>query len=245
MTASCKRLASACGNWRMSERVSVVTIDGPAGVGKSTVSRQVAAALGYAYLDTGAMYRAVAVYLSREGIDGTDLSELREVLQQLRLELLPAAGDSGETGISLAGEDISGLLRSPEVSMAASRLSALAPVREKLSGMQRQLGGQGKIVAEGRDMGTVVFPEAKYKFFLDARPEERARRRTLQLQAKGEPADAEEILRQTLERDHNDRHRALAPLCPAATAVVIDTSDIDSSEVVRRILSYISGAGNE
>ena len=222
----------------MADRLEIITIDGPSGVGKSTVSRKVAAVLGYTYLDTGAMYRGVALYLLRHQV--TEPSEAVKVLETLDLELLPAPDEFGDVGVRLNGEDVSGEIRTPAISMHASRVSAWPAVRQKLTELQRILGARAKIVAEGRDTGTVVFPQAAHKFFLDARPEERARRRILQLQLRGEEVNEAEILALTIERDKNDRERAIAPLCQATDAVLIDTTVIDLDEVARRILAVLA-----
>ncbi|HBT96532.1 MAG TPA: (d)CMP kinase, partial [Desulfobulbaceae bacterium] len=146
--------------------LSVITIDGPSGVGKSSVSREVAAALGYSYLDTGAMYRAVAVFAHDAGIADSDSQAIAAALTDFELTLAP--GEDGVTRVLVNGLDVTDRLRSPEISMASSRVSALPPVREKLGRMQRKIGEAGRVVAEGRDMGTVVFPDAAHKFFLDA-----------------------------------------------------------------------------
>lgn len=212
--------------------MDIVTIDGPSGSGKSTISRLLAEAIGYTYLDTGAMYRAVALKAQRLRIDPEDDAGLREVLAGLDLQLRPGGKD---TLVFLDNEDVSLAIRTPEMSLAASRISALPVVREKLTALQRAIGRNGKIVAEGRDMGTVVFPAARHKFFLDAEPEERARRRCLQLEEQGMKADYEEIVAQIRERDHNDSSRALAPLKPASDAIIINSSRIPPGEVVARM----------
>lgn len=216
---------------------SVVTIDGPAGVGKSSVSRQVAAALAYSYLDTGAMYRAVAVFAHDQGIADTDSEAIADALSHLQLEIVPDK-DRGSR-VFVNGFDVTDRLRSPEVSLASSRVSALPPVRQKLRAMQRQIGAAGRVVAEGRDMGTVVFPAAAHKFFLDANPEIRAHRRALQLRAMGRQVDEADILRQTIERDRQDSERPIAKLRPAATALIIDTSDKTQAEVTRMIIDRV------
>jgi len=205
----------------------VITIDGPAGSGKSTISRAVAARLGYAYLDTGAMYRAVGLQAVRTGIDPDNEEQMRTLLDTMDLQLLPADGD---TRVILDHRD---------VGMMASRVSALAIVRRKLTDLQQRLGGQGPVVAEGRDMGTVVFPLARYKFYLDATPEERSRRRTAQLQEQGVAADYNEILAQTKQRDHDDSTRALAPLKPANDAICIDSSHMTIPEVIESIIATV------
>ncbi len=224
----------------MSDLQDIITIDGPSGVGKSSVSRKVAAATGFTYLDTGAMYRAVGLYLSRQGVNLDDAKTLADSLTEVQLTLLPAADEESDVGVVLNGEDVSLAIRSQEMAMVASRVSALPVVREVLTRMQRGYGDKGNIVAEGRDTGTVVFPKAAYKFYLDAAPEVRAGRRVLQLQARGVVADFEQILAMTLERDKNDSERAIAPLKMAADAVRIDTSELSVFQVVDRILGEIA-----
>jgi len=209
--------------------VEIVTIDGPSGAGKSTISQTLAANLGYAYLDTGAMYRAVGLQMERSGLDGDDTAALGQLLAKIDLQL---KADGGETRVFLDGEDVSGLIRTPEMSMVASRVSAIPAVREKLTQLQREIGNRGQIVAEGRDMGTVVFPQAAWKFFLDATPAERARRRVLQLREKGQQVDEQETLRLIVERDRADSSRALAPLIPAKEALIVDSSKMTIDEVV-------------
>jgi len=225
----------------MSEKQSIITIDGPAGVGKSTVSRRVAAATGYTYLDTGAMYRGVGLFLQQEKVNLEDSEEIAKKLSQLDLELLPAQTETGDVGVKLNGVDVSRSIRTPEMAMVASKVSALFEVREFLTRMQREYGIRGRVVAEGRDTGTVVFPLASHKFFLDAEPAERSRRRCAQLQAKGQDADYETILSMTLERDKNDREREIAPLRQAADGVYIDTTQISIEEVVGKILKVVQG----
>ena len=223
----------------MSERQNVVTIDGPSGVGQSTVSRRVAASLGFTYLDTGAMYRAVGLYLEVNKIDIADRRAVEAALEQIHIELLPGAGGEQETGVLLNGEEVSQKIRTPEMAMVASRVSAIPAVRQRLTRLQQDIGREGGVVAEGRDTGTVVFPAARHKFFLDARPEERARRRVLQLRARGEKVEEERILAMTLERDKNDRERPIAPLRQAADALAIDTSDKDLDQVARLVLAAV------
>lgn len=225
----------------MSEKQDVIAIDGPSGVGKSTISRKIARALGYTYLDTGAMYRAVGLFLQRNRVDLRDDQALRSRLAAIRIELLPGRNEEDDTGVRLNGEDVSGAIRTPEMAMVASQVSALPLVREKLTALQRQLGAAGGVVAEGRDTGTVVFPRARYKFFLDARAEERARRRVRQLLLRGEAVDEGNILEMTLERDRNDRERAIAPLRPAEDACIIDTTSRDIEAVTDLVLAVIRG----
>lgn len=223
----------------MSNNQHIVTIDGPAGVGKSTISRRVASALGFTYLDTGAMYRAVALFVYRRGIALDDADAIAAAMDDLILELLPASDENSDVTVLLMGEDVSDAIRTPEMSMAASAVSKLAIVRLKLTGMQQKIGDGGQIVAEGRDTGTVVFPGAAYKFFLVADPEERARRRVLQLRAKGEEVDEADILAMTIERDKNDRERAIAPLVQAEDALQIDTTNLTIAEVCEQVLAAV------
>lgn len=221
------------------EKQNIVTIDGPSGVGKSSVSRKIAAATGFTYLDTGAMYRGVGWYFLHHNISLTDADAMTVKLAELELELLPAADEESDVGVLVNEENISEAIRTPEMAMIASRVSALPVVRDVLTRIQRNYGEKGNIVAEGRDTGTVVFPRAAYKFFLDARPEERAKRRVLQLQARGVAADFNQILSMTLERDKNDSERAVAPLSKAPDAHCIDTTGITIKQVVEKILQII------
>ncbi len=225
----------------MGEKKNIITIDGPSGAGKSTISKLLAARLHYTYLDTGAMYRVVGLQVERSGLDLETVKgkkELTHLLDSLDLKL--ASGANGqETRAFLAGEDVSEAIRTPEMAMVASRVSAEPEVRLKLTEMQRAIGNNGAIVAEGRDMGTVVFPEAKHKFFLDASAEERALRRQKQLLEKGQKIEYAEILSQIRKRDQDDSSRALAPLKPAADAIVIDSSEMGIDEVVSFILAEI------
>ncbi len=225
----------------MPEKQNVITIDGPSGVGKSTISRKIAASLGFTYLDTGAMYRAVGLYFNRHGIDVSDEIAVSAALNSIQIELFPCGTGDGDAGVLLNGDDVSHAIRSPEMAMVASRISTIPAVREKLTRLQRKIGAMGQVVAEGRDTGTVVFPGAMHKFFLDAKPEERARRRALQLLANGESVDEEKILAMTLERDKNDRERGIAPLRKAEDAMAIDTTARDIEEVSLLVLEEVRG----
>ncbi len=223
----------------MSHKKKIVTLDGPSGVGKSTISRKVAAALGYTYLDTGAMYRTVGLALNRARIDCQDEKKVGRLLDSINMELFPPGSEDGEVGVLLDGEDVSRFIRTPEASMFASRTSALPLVRSKLTQMQQQIGMNEKIVAEGRDTGTVVFPDAAHKFYLDADPRERAKRRVKQLHQQGSEVDESEILALIVKRDKNDTERTIAPLKKAEDAHVIDTSSLTINEVISTILNQI------
>jgi cytidylate kinase len=223
----------------MSEMQNIITIDGPAGVGKSSVSRKIAAATGFIYLDTGAMYRGVGLYVLKRGISLDDTKTIAEKLPELELKLLPAADEESDVGVLINGENVTDAIRTQEMAMVASKISALPVVREMLTRIQRGYGDNGSIVAEGRDTGTVVFPRAAFKFYLDAKPEERAKRRVLQCQARGVEADLQQILTLIIERDKNDSQRAVAPLKKAQDAIRIDTTDLTVLEVVDEILRGI------
>ena len=225
----------------MSEKKNIVTIDGPSGAGKSTISKLLAAKLNFTYLDTGAMYRVVGLQVQRAGFD-LEAEGARERLVQLLegLDMTLASGEEGkETRAFLDGEDVSDAIRTPEMAMIASRASAEPEVRKKLTEMQRTIGNNGAIVAEGRDMGTIVFPDAMHKFFLDATPEERAMRRQKQLEESGQKIEFQELLAQIQKRDRDDSSRSLAPLQPAEDAVIIDSSEMNIDEVVSFMLTAI------
>ena len=226
----------------MSEKKNIVTIDGPSGAGKSTISKLLAAKLNFTYLDTGAMYRVVGLQVQRAGFD-LEAEGAKERLVQLLegLDMTLASGEEGkETRAFLDGEDVSDAIRTPEMAMIASRASAEPEVRKKLTEMQRKIGNNGAIVAEGRDMGTIVFPDAMHKFFLDASPEERAMRRQKQLEESGQKIEFQELLAQIQKRDRDDSSRSLAPLQPAEDAVIIDSSEMNIDEVVSFMLAAIN-----
>ena len=213
----------------------IITIDGPAGAGKSTISREVARLLGYTYLDTGAMYRAVAWLVKNNGVPLDDSERICALCEDIRIFI-------GNEHIKVNEMDVTSRIRTPQMDILASAVSKLACVRDILSDLQRKIGAQGRIVAEGRDMGTVVFPQAKYKFFLTASTEERARRRKLQLGETGEAVQFDEIFNQIKERDKNDSERKIAPLSMAKDAMLVDSSNLSIDEVVKIILEHIKGA---
>jgi cytidylate kinase len=206
----------------------IVTIDGPAGAGKSSAARELARRLGFEFLDTGAMYRAVSFALLRDGIDEADLAALELWLPTLRLEAPPGV-------VRLDGEDIAGRIRTPEITTLASRLAAAPAVRYFLVGIQRAVAEGRNLVCEGRDQGTVVFPEAERKFFLVADREERARRRQRELASRGIEVPFDEVLRAQDERDKRDERRSLAPMRPAGDAVILDSTRLSPEEVVARM----------
>lgn len=221
----------------------IVTIDGPAGTGKSTAARELARALGIAYLDTGATYRAVTLAALRAGVNLEDERALLELARSLKLELAYAAD---ELRVILNGEDVSREIRSAEVGDNSHHVARAAKVRELLVALQRQTGGRlaeerGGFVAEGRDQGSVVFPRADVKFYLDAEPQVRARRRYDELTAEGQEVEYEDVLQAVLTRDGRDRTRAIAPLVKPEGADEIDTTDMSIPEVTAELLRRVRG----
>ena len=208
---------------------AVVAIDGPAGAGKSTVAKALARRLGFFLLDTGAIYRAVALVASRQGVAFSDGARLGVIAEQLPIRF----DDAGR--VWLGDEDVSNAIRTPDISQGASTVSAHPEVRAALLGLQRSLASAGRCVVEGRDIGTVVLPWAPVKVFLTATDEVRARRRWEELRARGSQATFEETLREMTVRDHRDSTRAVAPLKQAPDAVPVDTSEMDLDEVVDRL----------
>ena len=217
-------------------RKLVVTIDGPSGAGKSTVSQLLAERLGYTYVDTGALYRLVALKVKREHCDPSDEKALSRLSSDLDVAFKQ---QNGMVRVFLEGTDVTEDIRTPEMSLLASRVSAQKVVRDALLGIQRRFGEDGGIVVEGRDMGSVVFPEAEVKFFLDASLETRCKRRDDQYRAKGKVFDPGTITQEIAQRDLNDTTRSLSPLKPADGAVVIDSTDISIEEVVGEMLKVI------
>lgn len=213
----------------------VVTLDGPAGVGKTTLARAVAERLGVPYLDTGAMFRCLALKLG-PGAEQRDPQILRS---QSAAWLFSLSGKGNTSILCCNAIPIGQEVRTEEVGMLASKLAAVPVVRDVLKEAQRTIANHTALVVEGRDMGTVIFPAARYKFFLDARPEVRALRRLRDLQARGEHPDLTALTAQIRARDTMDRNRTVAPLRPAADAVLVDTSDLDAAGVLERILEHI------
>ena len=217
-------------------RKLVITIDGPSGAGKSTVSQLLAERLGYTYVDTGALYRLVALKVKREHCDPSDEKALSMLSRDLDVAFKQ---QNGMVRVFLEGTDVTEDIRTPEMSLLASRVSAQKVVRDALLGIQRKFGDDGGIVVEGRDMGSVVFPDAEVKFFLDASLETRCKRRDDQYRAKGKIFDPGTITQEIAQRDLNDTTRSLSPLKPADGAVVIDSTNFSIEEVVGEMLKVI------
>ncbi len=214
-----------------------VAIDGPAGAGKSTIARKAAAELGFVYVDTGAIYRTVACAAAEKGLSAQDIPAVEALLPLIKVEL-----DWSEDGLQhmfLNGRDVTGKIREPEISQLTSQLSALPAVREFLMETQRQTARSHSVVMDGRDIGTVVLPNADVKIFLFASPEERAKRRYLELQKAGKDSSFEEVYKEMLERDERDSNRAVAPLKPAEDAVLLDTSRLDLQQSIEALITII------
>jgi cytidylate kinase len=215
----------------------IVAIDGPAGVGKSTVAKLLASQLGFLYLDTGALYRSVAWAVLKQGVEPGDAKAVAALLPKLSLQMQVA---NNEVSVSINGKDVTNELRTPPVSAAASVVSAIPAVRAWLLPVQREIGQKGSVVAEGRDIGTKVFPSAPVKFFLEADPTVRAQRRHRELVAAGHRGAIEQTSAEMAGRDDRDRSRTAAPLVPADDAHHIDTSRLSAEEVVKRMLAVVT-----
>ena len=221
------------------DRPISIAIDGPSGAGKSTIAKALAKELGFVYIDTGAMYRAVGLYVLRKGIQPTDQAGVEPLLDDINITL---DYEDGTQKIYLNGEDVSGLIRTPQISKYASDVSALVPVRLKLVELQRELAKSKSVIMDGRDIGTYVLPDAQLKIFLTASGEERARRRYEELKAKGVACSLEEIARDMAQRDENDSKRAFAPLKAADDAVLVHTDGNTLEESVERIYRIVEEA---
>jgi cytidylate kinase len=217
----------------MSKRV-IVAIDGPAGAGKSTIARRIADRLGFVYINTGAMYRAVALWALRNGTDLTDIHRLEKLAEAAQIDF-----SVGDGRVRLNGEDVTEAIFTPEVSAAASKVSAVPGVRRALIPLQRGIAATSSVVMEGRDIGSIIFPEAQVKIFLDASPEERARRRAAEMEARGGRVAVAAVAADMRDRDTRDRERQEAPLVQAPDAVLLDTTALSPDEVEERILQLV------
>ena len=224
----------------MSKKQYAVAIDGPSGAGKSTLARAAAERLGILYVDTGAIYRTIGLYVQRRGIDPKDAAAVLAALPDIRIGMDHDA--DGMQRMLLNGEDVTADIRLPEISMYASAVSAIQGVRDFLMGMQRSLARERSVIMDGRDIGTVVLPDADVKIFLYADVEVRAKRRELELRQRGTPKPYEEVLREMEERDYNDTHRAAAPLRAADDAIMVDTSSMDFDASLALLLDVIRGS---
>ena len=214
----------------------IIAIDGPSAAGKSTLAKRLAKDLGFTYLDTGGMYRALALKVLREGIDISNDGALTELIGRTDIDLVETGG---KLKVLLDGEDVSQEIRTPEVSQMASKASALEVVRRWMLVLQRAFGRRGNVVAEGRDIGTVVFPDAEVKIYLDASAQERARRRVEELRQAGRQVSLDETLREMWERDKRDSERDLAPLRKADDAIAIDSTSLDAEALAQRVMQQI------
>lgn len=224
----------------MNKKQYAVAIDGPSGAGKSTLARAAAERLGILYVDTGAIYRTIGLYVQRRGIDPKDTAAVLAALPDIRIGM-----DHDADGMQrrlLNGEDVTADIRLPEISMYASAVSAIQGVRDFLMEMQRSLARERSVIMDGRDIGTVVLPDADVKIFLYADVEVRAKRRELELRQRGTPKPYEEVLREMEERDYNDTHRAAAPLRAADDAIMVDTSSMDFDASLALLLDVIRGS---
>jgi len=218
-----------------------IAIDGPAGAGKSTLARKLAEKLGFLYVDTGAIYRTVAVKVLWEKADPADPAQVIPLLEGLEIHI--GYDSDGVQRMYLEGEDVSAAIRKHKVSGVASQVSAIPEVRAFLLDFQRKLARESNVVMDGRDIGTVVLPQADVKIFLTAAPEARAKRRLLELEQRGEAADFDAILRDIKDRDWQDEHRAIAPLKQAADAVLLDTTHLTPEEAIQAVLNLVKRGG--
>ncbi|HEX9859651.1 MAG TPA: (d)CMP kinase [Nitrospirota bacterium] len=217
----------------------IVAIDGPSGAGKSTVAKLLAGRLGYVYIDTGAMYRAIGWKADRLGVEPVEGGPLRALCETTEVTL---GYEDGRPAVYVDGKDVTGEIRTPRMSMMASAVSAQPSVRARLLELQREMGRKGGVVMDGRDIGTVVFPDAPVKFFLDAAVEVRAKRRHLELMEKGETAGLADTLAEMKKRDHDDSSRDIAPLKKADDAIYLDTAGMGIDEVVALLVTKVEEA---
>lgn len=220
-----------------------VALDGPAGAGKSTIAKRAAKALDYIYVDTGALYRTIGLAASRKGVEPVASDEVNALLESIKVDL--TFNDKGEQIVLLDGEDVSGLIRTPEASMMASKISAVPAVRAYLLDLQRNMALTHSIIMDGRDIGTVVLPNADVKIFLTASPKTRAMRRYKELCEKGMDVQYESILEDVIQRDYQDSHRETAPLKPAEDSILVDTTELDFEQSVEKIISTITDKLNK
>lgn len=220
----------------MNQDVIAVAIDGPAGAGKSTIARAAAAQLGFVYVDTGALYRTIGLAVCRRGIDGTDVPGILATLPEIQVGL---TYQDGAQHVLLDGEDVSDAIRTPQISTYASQVSSVPEVRAYLLDLQRDLACRQSVIMDGRDIGTVILPDAKVKIFLTASPEKRAARRCAELREKGQDVTVEGILADMERRDALDASRATAPLKQAEDAVLVDTSDLTLEQGIEAVLTVI------
>ncbi|MBR2312018.1 MAG: (d)CMP kinase [Clostridia bacterium] len=213
-----------------------IAIDGPSGAGKSSIAKAVAARLGIVYVDTGALYRTVGYFVRSKGFARTDTEGVISCLPHIKIEV---RYENGAQHVYLNGEDLGDRIREPEISMYASAVSAVPVVRDFLLDTQRDIAAKNSVIMDGRDIGTVILPHADVKIFMTASNEARAMRRTKELLAKGMEANYEDVLREMIERDHNDRNRAVAPAVAAPDAVLLDNSDMSIEENVEAVLAII------
>ncbi len=214
-----------------------IAIDGPAGAGKSTIAKLAAKELSFIYVDTGALYRAIGLCAYRNNIGSKDVDAILDMLKDIKVEL--AFNDKKEQIVLLNGEDVSGFIRTPEISMYASDVSAIPQVRAFLLDLQRNMAKTNNVIMDGRDIGTVVLPDAQIKIFLTASPQVRAKRRYDELIEKGMDVKFDDILNDVITRDYNDSHRDVAPLKPANDSILVDTSDLDLEQSVEKLLSIM------
>lgn len=214
-----------------------IALDGPAGAGKSSIAKRAAKALDFIYVDTGALYRTIGLAATRKGVEPKPSPEVDALLSEITVDL--TFNEKGEQIVLLDGEDVSGLIRTPKASMMASKISAVPSVRAYLLDLQRNMAKTHDVIMDGRDIGTVVLPDARVKIFLTASPEARANRRYKELCEKGMDVKYEDILSDVITRDYNDTHRETAPLKPAEGCVTVDTTELDFEQSVEKIISVI------